>query len=230
MLSSLLSLICHLTRRSSRLVPDPIKTRQTNYIWHRNNSVCSSLETSCLALHQILWRSNIHRTVVFWQQIANKSGGESGLTFYSGWITAFCFWGKDGKCKYQLPSSRLNNSKSLEHSWDDDWSSRYLRLDEIIYHQVQSNKVTSQFSSVAVKVDDNGAFLILSLLLARWECTVVVVGVRWLREERVWYNWHADWVVDIWSKERGHKIARGKQKTCQECSCEVYVDFSLSRS
>lgn len=158
MLSSLLSLICHLTRRSSRLVPDPIKTRQTNYIWHRNNSVCSSLETSCLALHQILWRSNIHRTVVFWQQIANKSGGESGLTFYSGWITAFCFWGKDGKCKYQLPSSRLNNSKSLEHSWDDDWSSHYLRLDEIISHQVQSNKVPSQFSSVAVKVDDNGAF------------------------------------------------------------------------
>lgn len=64
-----------------------------------------------------------------------------------------------------LRPSRKANIKSLADPWNDDWSGQYLRLDEVIYHQVESDDVPPGFSTVPVKVDDNG-ILFDSLMVA----------------------------------------------------------------
>ena len=77
--------------------------------------------------------------VSFWQRIAHVDLLGSGSTYYSGWITAFCFWDRDGNSMYTV----------------DKWLSN-LRLEEAIYHHIDSQDVPPGFSSVPVKVDDNG--------------------------------------------------------------------------
>ena len=79
-------------------------------------------------------------TVNFWQRIAHYEWGGSGPSYYSGWITAFCFWNEDGK---------------LLHTTDSRYGKR-LRLDGVVYHRVDSEKVPAGYSSVPVTVDDNG--------------------------------------------------------------------------
>ena len=77
--------------------------------------------------------------VGFWQRIAHYQNMGSGPSYYSGWITAFCFWNEDGKLLHGIPSR------------DDT-----LRLDGVAYHRVDSKDVPSGYSSVPVTVDDNG--------------------------------------------------------------------------
>lgn len=63
------------------------------------------------------------QTLDFRQRIAHRSGGGSGPTYYSGWITAFCFWDQDGKCMYKLPSGS-DNIKNLGQRWSHDSQSQ----------------------------------------------------------------------------------------------------------
>ena len=76
----------------------------------------------------------------FWQRIAHYSFGGSGPSYYSGWITAFCFWNNEG---------RLNSSASRRRD-------NVLKLDDVIYHVIKSKNVPLGYSTVPVKVDDNG--------------------------------------------------------------------------
>ncbi|KAL9590165.1 MAG: hypothetical protein Q9203_001019 [Teloschistes exilis] len=62
----------------------------------------------------------------------------SGPSYWSGWITAFCFWDKDGKSMYTKGALTT------------------LKLDDATYHQVDSSDVPPGYSSVPVIVDDNG--------------------------------------------------------------------------
>ena len=75
-------------------------------------------------------------TISFWQRIAHHHENFSGPSYYSGWITAFCFWREDGHSLYE--------------------STGGLELDGVTYHRVESNEVPPGYSSVPVKVDDNG--------------------------------------------------------------------------
>ncbi len=79
-------------------------------------------------------------TIEFWQQIAHHDHG-SGRDHYSGWITGFCLWTSKGKSLYQPPNP---------NSW------RILKLDDAIYHIVQSDGVPPAYTAVPVKIDDNG--------------------------------------------------------------------------
>ena len=91
-------------------------------------------------------------TISFWQRIAHFKFGGSGPSYYSGWITAFCFWGENGKSLCKSP----RRSESLE---DTDWEKAHspvLELDGVTYHRVESNDVPPGYSSVPVKVDDHG--------------------------------------------------------------------------
>lgn len=79
-------------------------------------------------------------TVNFWQRIAHYHMGGSGPSYYSGWITAFCFWNEDGESLHAISSPYGET----------------LRLDGVAYHWVDSTEVPSGYSSVPVTVDDNG--------------------------------------------------------------------------
>ena len=79
-------------------------------------------------------------TVNFWQRIADYEWGGSGPSYYSGWITAFCFWDEDGKSLHAIPSRR----------------GKTLRLDGVAYHRLDTDKVPPGYSSVPVTVIDNG--------------------------------------------------------------------------
>lgn len=98
----------------------------------------------------------------FWQRIAHFDAGGSGPSYYSGWITAFCFWNKDGKSlQRNLAAPRRQREAA---TWKD---SRYpkLILDGEFYHQVDSSDVPQGFLSVPVKINDNG-FELAALMIA----------------------------------------------------------------
>ncbi|KAL8923614.1 MAG: hypothetical protein Q9208_004561 [Pyrenodesmia sp. 3 TL-2023] len=91
-------------------------------------------------------------TTGFWQRIAHYSSGGSGPSYYSGWITAFCFWDKDGKSMYR-PHHSPDRVADDHETW---YKSRALKLDGMVYHWIESDDVPPGYSSVPVKVDDNG--------------------------------------------------------------------------
>ncbi|KAL8762132.1 MAG: hypothetical protein Q9184_001817 [Pyrenodesmia sp. 2 TL-2023] len=88
----------------------------------------------------------------FWQRIAHYSSGGSGPSYYCGWITAFCFWNKDGKSVYR-PHQSPDRITDDDETW---YESHALKLDGMVYHLIESHNVPPGYSSVPVKVDDNG--------------------------------------------------------------------------
>jgi len=59
-----------------------------------------------------------------------------------GWITAFCFWGSDGKTFWR-PGFNTYIGPTMQ-------------LDGIRYHSVETTDVIRGYASVPVKLDDNG--------------------------------------------------------------------------
>ena len=114
----------------------------------------------------------------FWNRIAHHDRGGSGPSYYSGWITAFCFWDDDGKSLYKLQDfsgfrstlDKLTPQEKLAQwqKWHPekqfrleqlDWElMRYpvLILDGVQYHRVEDDKVPPGYVTVEVHVDDNG--------------------------------------------------------------------------
>jgi len=78
----------------------------------------------------------------FWSRIAHESCG-SGSHRISGWITAFSFWDQDGKSLY-APHGEPPAHQAL------------LRLDETVYHTVEMSRIPAGWTSVPLKIDDNG--------------------------------------------------------------------------
>ncbi|MCJ1404574.1 hypothetical protein MMC11_007800, partial [Xylographa trunciseda] len=66
----------------------------------------------------------------FWNKIAHYEGGGSGPRYYSGWITAFCFWNDKGKLLYHSSSPFTPPIDTVE--------------------------VPPGYASIPVKIDDNG--------------------------------------------------------------------------
>ena len=89
----------------------------------------------------------------FWRRVVHVHSG-SGSLKYSGWITGFCFWDKDGKCLQKLPVRR-------GRACDDphNYRTRGLVLDDIQYTILDDSKIPSGWSKVPVIVDDiDGTF------------------------------------------------------------------------
>ena len=111
--------------------------------------------------------------VEFWQQIAHHQWGGSDPYYYSGWITAFGFWDEHGR---SMCNTRDHRSATATHSpslWD---RRRNLVLDGMTYHEVKSTKVPAAFTSVPVKIDDNGD-MVPAIFVAG------LVGIRWSNSE-----------------------------------------------
>lgn len=77
----------------------------------------------------------------FWSKIAHHTGGGSGPTFLSGWITAFCYWDPEGK---RPPSTGFGSKNAICH------------IDDTTFVPVDTSKIPCGFVSVPVKLDDNG--------------------------------------------------------------------------
>ncbi|KAF9279917.1 hypothetical protein BGZ68_007622 [Mortierella alpina] len=81
----------------------------------------------------------------FWQKIASYSGGGSGPTYLSGWITAFLFFDADGK--------------SLYKENHDTWTRQPipgLSLDGATFHVVNTSDIPPAYADVPVLLNDNG--------------------------------------------------------------------------
>lgn len=77
----------------------------------------------------------------FWNTVAHFQRGGSGPSYYSGWITAFCVFDKDGR--WIGPDSSTPKQPGLV-------------LDDVNYHRLDSQKVPIGFAEVDVMLDDNG--------------------------------------------------------------------------
>ncbi|RDW79917.1 hypothetical protein BP6252_04555 [Coleophoma cylindrospora] len=85
----------------------------------------------------------------FWQTIAHYSGGGSGPTYLSGWITAFCFWDADGNTLYESPPDTEFQDYMGE-------GTEVFSLDGVDYHRIDTDDIPQSYVSVPVKVNDNG--------------------------------------------------------------------------
>lgn len=92
-------------------------------------------------------------TIDFWQKIAHYSGGGSGPTYLSGWITAFCFWDKMGTCMYK----REEFTTGLDSVSMFDINGREtprLFLSGVPYHRIDSSDIPPGYVSVPVTVQE----------------------------------------------------------------------------
>ncbi|PVH74854.1 hypothetical protein DL98DRAFT_385132, partial [Cadophora sp. DSE1049] len=88
----------------------------------------------------------------FWQKIAHRSGGGSGPSYLSGWITAFCFWGSDGRSFFQAgynPGDKPEMGSMRRPT-------PVLQLDDARYHRIETDAVPPGWASVPVKLNDDG--------------------------------------------------------------------------
>ena len=117
-------------------------------------------------------------TINFWQRIAHHIPGESGPDYYSGWITAFCFWGAEGKTLWKPQSNfRYMNVPKLE-------------LDGVAYHVLEADDIPSGYTSVPVKVDDNG-FVFMAKMIAGSVGTRYIGG-NTIQPESGWWMFEDD--------------------------------------
>lgn len=92
-------------------------------------------------------------TLNFWRAIVDVNHF-SGISDYSGWITAFMFWDEKGRCLHRLPvqspeaSHHRSTQPPLQH---DD-----LVLDGIHFQRLRVDKIPSGWCQVPVTLDDNG--------------------------------------------------------------------------
>ena len=95
-------------------------------------------------------------TISFWQRIAHFQARGSGPSYYSGWITAFCFWDEKGKSMFSLFGQKKAEEKKNEPGNDAWTEKKHLSLDGVQYHRIESDEVPPGYTSVPVKVVDNG--------------------------------------------------------------------------
>lgn len=86
----------------------------------------------------------------FWQRILHVRNQMSGVTRYSGWVTAFCFWDIDGKCLYRLPPNVKDSENGVIGETTQNNVLRHedlrLSLDGVRYHKIGSKPVPPGWS------------------------------------------------------------------------------------
>lgn len=88
-------------------------------------------------------------TVDFWQRSVHSQGGGSGLSYLSGWVTAFCFWDAEGRPLYRQDTVANGLGGNLDGIW---------------YHRVDTDEIPSGYNTVPVKVDDFGNVYMTKML------------------------------------------------------------------
>lgn len=83
----------------------------------------------------------------FWSKIAHHEINGSGPSYFSGWITAFCFWDAKGNCFHR----KLRNESGIYND-----SERGCDLGGTVFHRIDMEDIPDGYVSVPVLVDDNG--------------------------------------------------------------------------
>jgi len=148
----------------------------------------------------------------FWNRIAHYKGG-SGSKYFSGWITAFCFWDNKGRCMYRPRTESVDEgyfgsesdldeggnvrvkrrepvsaeeAKQLaeKKAWEKNIAP-VLQLDGVYYHYVETDEVPMGFSVVPVEIQDkNSGYNCMANMIAG------SVGVRCSRSGEVRADGH----------------------------------------
>ena len=129
----------------------------------------------------------------FWNKIAHHESRGSGPNYYSGWISAFCFWDEDGKILYEnsLTKSRKasgadDSLQKAEHrqgtqgqlkSPDDSERAPYDPEGHVVYeNRIDTSDVPAGYTSVPVKLDDNGYLLMTTMIAGSVGHRVTISG------------------------------------------------------
>jgi hypothetical protein len=96
-------------------------------------------------------------TKSFWNNIAHYSGRGSGARYWSGWITAFCFWNDKGECLRDHDSLLAKGGiGSMVKSALPNWLDTTLRIDGQVFHKINSGSVPPARVSVPVTINELG--------------------------------------------------------------------------
>lgn len=79
----------------------------------------------------------------FWQRVLSVHNQASGMTYYSGWITAFCFWDENGKFLHNLVGTPRRRRMQDGIRWST-----------VSYDRARFD--SPGWSKVSVTMDDNG--------------------------------------------------------------------------
>jgi hypothetical protein len=120
----------------------------------------------------------------FWSKIAHWRGG-SGISYLSGWLTAFCFWRNDGQSLYYEPPKF--NSANTPNRVANTRGGKY-QLDGVTYHSIDTHDIPSGFASVPVKVDDNGVVHRTKMVAGSLGINVTKSGERGEDGQEKWDN------------------------------------------
>ncbi|KAG8876103.1 hypothetical protein FRB97_004457 [Tulasnella sp. 331] len=92
----------------------------------------------------------------FWNRVCHYTGGGSGPTYLTGWITAFCFFTPAGKALCYNQAGKPQNAKYIaSHTWGSS-PEAVLDLDGTLYHRIDTEDIPNGYAEVDVKLDDNG--------------------------------------------------------------------------
>ena len=112
---------------------DWIKLRMRINKFSEYGSLCTKWgEMLKNVLDEFVAASEGRPNIDFWSRVCHFSGGGSGPSYLSGWLTAFCVWGTDG-------------------TWYGDRQNG-----DSIYPKIDVQDIPHGFSKVPVIVDDNG--------------------------------------------------------------------------
>ncbi|KAG8832675.1 hypothetical protein FRC17_000894 [Serendipita sp. 399] len=96
----------------------------------------------------------------FWGRICHRRSGGSGPTYLSGWITAFCVWGTEGKWQggnLGDISKPLTEDEVSRLEMNHFGPSPPLVLENMRYPVIDTGDIPNGFCQVDVLLDDNGA-------------------------------------------------------------------------
>ena len=112
--------------------------------------------------------------LLFWNCIAHYKR-QSGSTYYCGWITASCYWDKQGNCLYEKPHRSSDQGEGSNFAaWRNSDCPR-LQLDNAFYERVDTRDEPIGYSAVAARIEDGNA--------GGYQCDAIMiagsVGWKW---------------------------------------------------
>jgi hypothetical protein len=100
--------------------------------------------------------------VRFWNTIATRNPVGSGTDYYTGWITAFCFWDDQGRAKHRSSGNTLGG---------------------VIYPTVAVDKVPVGFARVPVTIDNYGTIIKSNMVAGSLGIQAMTINQQRLRAD-----------------------------------------------